>query len=150
MLPKTPTKRPNKKPPPNGKKFTTDNQPTGEAKSNGKKKAKFTRSVLKEMLNLPYKFTEESQLKQQLVKAFGPEALSMSVAELMSLMQMQKALLKGDTGAYNSVMDQALGRPAQSIISTDEDGNILPPVRLVLPKGIDISLPSNIDGHDEQ
>lgn len=148
MLPKTPHKRDNKRPPPIGKRFTKEDQPSGKAKSDGKKKAKFTRSVLKEMLNMNYTFAEDSQLKKQLVQAFGPDVLKLSVAEMMSLMQMQKAMLKGDTAAYNAVMDQSLGRPAQSIIQTDEDGNAIPGVHLVLPKGMEFNLPSNIDGHD--
>jgi hypothetical protein len=145
---KTTTKRQRK--PLVGVKFTSENQPTGQAKSAGKQKKKFTREVLKEMLNMPYKFAEDSGLKKQLIAAFGKDVLDLPIGEIMSLMQMQKAVLKGDTAAYNSVIDQALGRPAQAIINTDEDGNVIPGIRLVLPKGMDISLPSNTDGSDEQ
>lgn len=146
MPKETTTKR---RQPPKGVRFTKDNQPSGEKKSEGKKKRKFTRELMKEMLNMKYKFAEDSALKKQLVAAFGNDILDKPIGEVMTLMQMQKAVLKGDTAAFNSIIDQAFGRPAQAIINTDEDGNVLPPVHLTLPKGMNIDLPSNTDGADE-
>lgn len=132
--------------PPKDKRFSSSNQPAPGRIKAGKAKVKFTRELLKQMLSMPYKFAADSQIKQQLIKAYGPTIENMSVAEVMSLQQMQKAVLKGDTQAFSTLMDQALGRPVQAVAQTDTDGNNVKPVYLSLPKGMDISLPENTEG----
>lgn len=143
----TTTKRQRK--PLEGVKFSSDYQPSGEAKSKGKQRKKFTREVMKEMLSMKYKFTPESRIKEQLVNAFGAGVLELTVAEVMVIQQMNKAVLKADTYAFQTVMDQALGRPVQSVANTDPDGNAIPAYKLTLPQGMSIELPSNIEGDDE-
>lgn len=102
-------------------RFSSTNQPPKEKKMAGIAKKKFTRQLLKDMLNLPYKFAPESQIKQQLIKAFGKEIENMSIGEIMSLQQAQKAVLKSDSGAYMALLNQAFGLPKQDIdLSTKE------------------------------
>lgn len=102
-------------------KFTSAKQPSGKNKSLGKRKKKFTTQVYKEILSMPYAFTPDSQIKRQLIKAFGNQITGMNIGEVLGLQQIQKAILKGDTPAFNSLMDRAFGKPPQSI---DIDANI--------------------------
>lgn len=111
--------------PPADKRFSKENRPDEAKRIAGIKKAaekkRFTRDVMKGMLTINYKFAEGTQLKQQLVHSFGDGILEMSVAEIMVLQQMQRAILKGDTYAFNSLMDQALGKPMQSVANVDPE-----------------------------
>lgn len=96
-----------------GKSFTKENQPSGAQKSAGWRRKKFTRDVLKDMLNMPYKFLPASKLKDQLLKSFGPDVKNMNIGQIMSLVQMNKSILAGDTAAFAAVLNQAHGFPKQ-------------------------------------
>lgn len=138
--------------PPKATQFSATRQPDPKAISAGMKRRNFTRDVIKEMLNMPYKFTEESQIKKQLVQAFGEGVLELSTAEVMTLQQMQKGILKADTQAYNVLIEQALGKQVQPVNNVDSDGNDMRPIMLTAPKGMKFELPSNTegDGEDEE
>lgn len=81
---------------------------------------RFRRQMIADMLGLQYKFTPDSQIKKQLVAAFGPEILEMTVGEVMTLQQFQKAVLRGDSTAFGTVMNQAFGMPKQEVETTEK------------------------------
>lgn len=100
---------------PAGKKFTKDYQPAPKAKSEGWKKRRFSRDLIKEMLNGKFKFTDKSQVKKNLIQSFGEEVVDLTIGELMTLRQMHKAISEGDHNAYKTLVDQALGNPKQEV-----------------------------------
>lgn len=121
-------------PVPKGKTFSKDYQPTGNAKSKGKKKKRFARELVTEMLQMPYKFAADSQVKKQLIQNFGNEIVEMTVGEVMTLQQMQKAIMKADTIAYSTLLDQAFGRVSQHVDLTSKGETInTKPVLQILP-----------------
>lgn len=111
-----------------GINFSSTNQPTPAAKANGVLKKKFIRLVLAELLGMQYKFIPNSQIKKQLIAAFGQDVLKMNVGQVMGLQQAQKAILKGDTFAFTQLMNQALGLPTISAEITGKDGKDLAPL----------------------
>lgn len=106
--------------PPEEKRFSSEHQPSGKAKSNGWKRKKFKRELLQEMLDLKYTFPANSKVRQQLVDAFGDGVLKLTLGQIMSLQQAQKAILQGDSSAYTTIMNQLYGQPQQNI--TFDDG----------------------------
>jgi hypothetical protein len=113
--------------PKDGKKYSKDYQPSSDAKKKGWAKKKFERDLLKDMLNLPYKFLPDSKVKQQLKEAFGPYITNMTVGQVMALQQFQKAILKGDTYAFATLMNQVFGMPNQKLEASAPDGKPLFP-----------------------
>ena len=99
--------------PPKDKQFSSTNQPKDPNKSAlTRKRKKFARDLIRDtLMNLSYKFGEESKVREQLRKAFGDSVDNLTAAEIMTLQQIQKAVLQGDTQAYNAVMNQAFGMP---------------------------------------
>lgn len=134
--------------PPKETRFSKENRATREMyKKASKTKAdkRAAREIIKDLMKGKYKFAGNSQIKQQLITAFGDVVNNMSAFEVMTLMQMQKAILKGDTYAFSTLLDHSYGKPVQAVHNVDEDGNTVKPVSLTLPKGLDISLPSNTE-----
>lgn len=140
------------KKPPKDKQFSKENQPTGKQKSDGHKKRQAIKEMIRMMFENKYKFSDDSQLKKQMITAFGPEVADKTILEIMTLQQVQKAILKGDTQAFIALLDRVDGRPVQAIAETDADGNELDgvPINLTFPKGMKFNLPSNLDGDDKQ
>lgn len=136
--------------PPKANQFSSTNQPNPKHSAESKARNKFTKDVLRQMLEMPYKFTEDSQIKQQLSRAFGEEILNKSVMEIMVFQQMQKAILKADSVAFSNLLDRIMGRPVQAVAQTDTEGNDVRPIFLRLPKGMNIELPSNIEGTGDE
>lgn len=113
---------PGKNPVPKHTQFSSTNQPDPAKAKATKAKKRFTRELVKQMLNTKYKFQDSSQIKQQLVAAFGPEVANMTVGEIMTLQQANKAILKGDTFAFQNLLNQAFGLPKQKHELGGEDG----------------------------
>jgi hypothetical protein len=101
-----------------GVPFTSTNQPSGEIKSAGQQKRKFSRQMLKEMLDMQYK--AKAPIKKELVAAFGPEIEGMTIGQIMGLRQMQKAVNACDSNAFTAVLNQALGQPKQETEITEK------------------------------
>lgn len=138
------------KKPPIDKRFSSTNQPDPAKQKATKAKKKVFRELIREMLNGKYKFADDSQIKKQLVTAFGPEILNKTTGEIMILQQMQKSILKADSQSFMALLDRVEGRPVQAIAQTDSDGDDLDSVPVVLnfPKGINFSLPGNTEGEE--
>jgi len=102
--------------PPVQHQFSSTNQPDPSKSAETKRRKRFTRETLKELLNRRYTFDDASQVKAQLVKAYGEKAvMKMTVMEIATIMQMHKAIIKGDTQAFNSLMVNTFGQPKQPL-----------------------------------
>lgn len=55
------------------------------------------------------------KMKAEFQKIFGEKAANLTGYEIATLRQLQKAIVKVDTTAYNSVMNQAFGNPNQPL-----------------------------------
>lgn len=79
-----------------------------------KKKNRYTRDRIKALMDLPYNFPPNSQLRGQLVQAFGEKVVrKLTGMEVAALMQINKAILKGDTQSFRELNNQAYGLPKQ-------------------------------------
>lgn len=135
--------------PPKDKQFTSDNQPPGSAKAKGWQKKKFSRDMIRTMLDLPINCPED--LKKEVVAYYGEGILeSLTAGQLIVFQQMRKALESKDTNAANFVTEHGIGRPVQGVAQADMNGNDLPKVFLGVPIGLDISLPDNTEGDDKK
>lgn len=135
--------------PPLHSRFSSEKQPPGSVKSEGKRKKKFAREMMKELLSSKYFFNEDSQIKTQLVKAFGIKVLKHTTGELIVLMQAQKAILKGDTNAANFLMTQSFGQPKQQFEHTGADGVPLERATVIHVQSID-KLPEIKETEDDE
>lgn len=93
-----------------GNTFSKTNQPTGKAKSAGKKKALVLKDICTQIIT-----GQAAQSLQMLAKYLGVEVGQIDIETAMHLKQMEKALQEGDTKAYNAVMDRLKGKPKQEI-----------------------------------
>lgn len=105
--------------------FTSENQPSGEAKSLGKQKKR----LLKDLANALISGDRLEKCKL-IAEKVGLDLIdseyTLDVA--MTLKQIEKAFDEGDTRAYQAAMDRLLGKPKQeiemknnTIVVTDEE-----------------------------
>lgn len=102
-----------KRPPSNGKTFSKEYQPSGEAKSAGHRKKR----MLKELLEATFIGPKRSKVKMKAAEYLGVDPESLTVEDLLHFKQIEIAISKGNTFAYQAVMDRAYGKPTQP---TDE------------------------------
>lgn len=94
--------------------FTAENQPTSEAK----KKGWARRKALKELVEFTMKGKIAGSTKDyphMTAQFYGIPVEEVSIRMIMEYRQIEKAILKADTGAFNAVMDRALGKSKQAI-----------------------------------
>lgn len=92
-----------------GPGFTSENQPSPEAKKEGMRRAKSTRDLLNRIVG---EIPGTSKDYVHLTAAFfNIEADEVTVRMIMDFRQAEKAI-KGNTQAYKVVTDRAFGRPA--------------------------------------
>lgn len=108
--------------------FTSENQPSGKAKSMGKKK----RLVLKDIASQIVKGEAIKDLKP-LAEYMGIQESEIDVETLMHLSQMSRAIKEQDTRAYNAVMDRLKGKPRQEIDHTTNGESMNKPLMNVDP-----------------
>lgn len=101
--------------------FSKENQPTPEAKKKGWAKKRLLKDIAESIVSGDMK-----DIASKLAKTFGLEVKEIDLATLADLRQLEKAVKTGDTRAYNAVMDRLRGKPKQSIVTEDRDGNTAP------------------------
>lgn len=100
--------------PPIEHRFSSTNQPDPAKQSATKQKRKFTRETMKGLLNMRYALKDESEIKRQLIAAYGEEAVKrMTAMEIATIVQIHKAIKLGDTRAFNAIMVNTFGQPKQ-------------------------------------
>lgn len=116
-----------------GKKFSADNQPSSEAKSEGLRRYWATRNMVNAVAG---KFSDDDTDYAGLTaRYYGVPVEQVTVKMIMDFRQMEKAIKEGDTRAYKAVNDRAFGRPAEeqpAIIDQPKDEKN----KIVLPGGI--------------
>jgi len=116
------TRKVGKGKPPKGVEFTTDNQPSPQAKSEGKRKKRQLKELAEALI------TGEAKNKaKEIAESLG---IDLSEAEynlqiIMTLKQIQIAIEQGDSRAYSVALDRILGKPKQTTELTGKDGKDL-------------------------
>lgn len=87
-------------------------QPSSEQKKEGWKKKKFSRTVIRELLESKFELTPK--LRKKLEKSFGPLD-DKTIGELISMRQIEKAINNADTFATTNLLNQAFGQPKQEV-----------------------------------
>ncbi len=93
-----------------GVKFTKENQPSPEAKKEGWKKKKLLADISEMIASGDF-----AALRDKIAKLFGVVPSEVDFETLADLRQLEKAISKADTRAYNAYKDRLRGKPAQKI-----------------------------------
>ena len=102
-----------------GVKFSSENQPPPEAKKKGWAKKRLLKEIAESVVG-----GEMKDIGIKLAQTFGLDVKDIDLATLADLRQLEKAVKKGDTRAYNAVMDRLRGRPQQRVEVTDGTINV--------------------------
>lgn len=96
--------------------FTPDRQPAPELKSQGKQKAGLLRRLMDIQLNGKGEKLDEIREHLAALTGLPPEQVSQLTLEAVShLRQIEKAILSGDTYAYNSYQNREYGNPTTTV-----------------------------------
>ncbi len=109
-------------------KFSSENQPTAEAKARGWDKRRKGRNLFRLLLQLPADGSmmvvdpktgqEIDQLELTKKRAslyFNVPTKEITVEMLSYMIQVVKSIKDGDTNAFNTIMDNAYGKPKEQI-----------------------------------
>lgn len=113
------------KKPPKAKQFSSENQPPPSVKSTGQLKRKRNADLAKAMLQLPFKGNLDGKLRKAISEYFGVKEKDITVEMMMTYRQIEKAIQKADTNAFNTIMDRAHGKVKQKHELTGENGSPL-------------------------
>lgn len=92
-----------------GRSFTSENQPSPEAKSEGMKRHWSTKKMLEAVAG---KFSDsQTDFAKLTADYYGVTLEQVTVKMIMDFRQLEKAIKKGDTRAYEAVNDRAFGKP---------------------------------------
>jgi hypothetical protein len=101
--------------PPQEKRFSSTRQPDKKKQLKGIQEFHFSRNAIKGFLNLKFHFPKNSKICRKLIEAFGPEIENANVGTIMIAVQVQKAIEKADTNAFNTLLNQAFGMPKMEV-----------------------------------
>jgi hypothetical protein len=104
--------------PPKDKQFSSTRQPTPQAKSNGLLKKKTGVELARAILQLSFEGAKDSPLKKAASDYFKISEQEITVEMMLMFRQAEKAVQKGDTRAFEAVMDRAFGKPKQDLHAT--------------------------------
>lgn len=96
--------------PPIEHRFSPENQPSRESKSKGAKQHWALRKLLELSTGQKFEGSAKEYRKQTALYFEIPEE-EVTVSMIMDYRQVEKAILKGDTQAYNAVKNRAFGTP---------------------------------------
>jgi hypothetical protein len=99
-------------------RFTKDRQPSSEAKRKGWSKKKQLKDLLGIVTGAKFEGSAKDYRKLA-ANFFGIREEDVTVKMVMDFRQIEKAILKGDTGAYNAINDRAYGKAPIAINGGD-------------------------------
>ena len=114
--------------PEDGKPFSKDYQPSPEAKKEGMRRKRNLKELADAILS--GKGLKDAKL---IAKAVGIDLSDkeFTLEVIMTLKQVEKALIDGDTRAYSAAMDRLKGKPEQSVDMTSLGEKMQNPVTTV-------------------
>jgi len=71
-------------------------------------------TVVRHILDMKFKLSDE--ILETLKENFPGLAEKLTVEEVMTIIQVRKSIVEGDTAAYRAVQDSAYGQPKQEVI----------------------------------
>lgn len=116
--------------PPKDKQFTSTNQPSGAAKEAGKIKKLTGIELARAILQLAFEGAKDSPLKKTAADYFKIDEKDITVEMMLMFRQAEKAIQKGDTRAFEAVMDRAFGKAKQEIDHTTKGESITPIIKI--------------------
>ncbi len=96
--------------------FTAERQPETEARKKGWLKRKKAKDLVKEIMSLDF-VGANPEFRENMARYFGVEPEELSVEGALVMAQLAPAINKGDTAAFNSIMDRAYGKPKEDRIA---------------------------------
>ena len=112
------------------KPFSSENQPTSEEKRQGWAKKKRGRELIEHILNLTFKGHPKSEIRKQMAEYFGVPESQITIEQVMLFRQAEKAIQKGDTAAFNAIMDSYTPKLARTEL-TGKDGEDFNTIRVI-------------------
>lgn len=103
--------------PPKQHQFTSENQPSNEAKSRGHLKslrgAQLVQAVLKQMFKNKHKDKELEKIMKEAAAYFQLPEKELTMELMLVYGQAKKAVVEGHTPAFTALMDRGFGKPPQ-------------------------------------
>jgi hypothetical protein len=103
--------------------FTSNNQPTPKAKSEGKRKKRLLKDLANALVS-GERLNKCKAIAEKVGLDLIDDEFTLEIA--MTLKQIEIALDNGDTRAFSAAMDRLIGKPEQSIKQTNIDATIQP------------------------
>ena len=104
-----------------GNTFSSDNQPTPEAKSEGKRKKRLLKDLANALVS-GERLNKCKAIAEKVGLDLIDDEFTLEIA--MTLKQIEIALDNGDTRAFSAAMDRLIGKPEQFIKQTNIDTTI--------------------------
>lgn len=101
--------------------FTSENQPSPEAKRAGWLKKKRGPELAKAILDLAFKGQKNQKLKKAAATYFGLPETEITNEMMLLFKQAEKAIQYADTQAFNAFMDRAYGKPKEKLEHSGPD-----------------------------
>jgi hypothetical protein len=98
--------------------FSSDNQPTPEAKSEGKRKKRLLKDLANALVS-GERLNKCKAIAEKVGLDLIDDEFTLEIA--MTLKQIEIALDNGDTRAFSAAMDRLVGKPIQTIDQTNTE-----------------------------
>lgn len=96
--------------------FTSENQPSGKAKSEGKRKKRLLKDLAQALVS-GERLDKCKAIAYKVGLDLSDDEYTLDIA--MTLKQIEKAIDDGDTRAYQAAMDRLIGKPDQRTENTN-------------------------------
>lgn len=116
--------------PPKDKQFSSTYQPSPQAKSAGLLKRKTGVELARAILQLSFEGAKDSPLKKAAAEYFNVSEEEITVEMMLLFRQAEKAVQKGDTRAFEAVMDRAHGKAKQAVDVTSNGESMKPVIKI--------------------